>query len=75
MYIAVRIHNNSLGRVIECENEEEAKNIVKSWAIDQFHRPLTNEEMNSLENELEIYNEDDADNIFCFSVGITEFTE
>ena len=72
MYIAVKIHNNSLGRVVSCNDEEHAKETVKNWAIEQFNRPLTEAELDRLENELEIFDESDADNIFCFSVGIAE---
>jgi len=72
MYIAVKIHNNSLGTVKHAENEDAAKDIVRDWAEKQFERGLTDEEIESLDNELEIYNEDDPDNLWCFSVGIVE---
>jgi hypothetical protein len=72
MYIVAKIHNNALGKVIQVADEAEGIKTVKEWATDQFERSLTDEEIYSAENELEIYNEDDADNIFCFSVGIVE---
>ena len=72
MYIAVRIHNNSLGKVVKVKDENDGKDIIRGWAEEQFERPLTDEEIDGLENEPEIYNEDDADNLFCFSVGIVE---
>lgn len=73
MYIAVRIHNNSLGRCVECpDGEAEAKDIIRGWAEEQFGRPLTEEEIKGLEDSMDIYNEEDADNIYCFSIGITE---
>jgi len=32
MYIAARIHNNSLGRIVEAKDENDAKDIVRGWA-------------------------------------------
>lgn len=71
-YIAARIHNNSLGKVELCDSEADAKDKIRGWAEAQFGRGLNDEEVDSLEDHLEIYNEDDADNLFCFSVGIAE---
>ena len=71
-YIVAHIHNNSLGKVVEAPSESEGKDILRGWAEGQFERPLTDEENDSLENNLEVYNEEDADNIFCFSIGIIE---
>lgn len=71
-YIAARIHNNSLGKVVEVFSESEGKDILRGWAEDQFQRPLTDEEIDDLEDNLEICNEDDPDNIFCFSIGLVE---
>lgn len=71
-YIVARIHNNSLGRVIEVSSTDEGKDIIRGMAEELFDRPLTDEEIDSLEDNLEIYNEDDMDNIFCFSVGIID---
>jgi hypothetical protein len=39
-------------------------------AEEQYNRPLTDDEIEELENNLEIYNEEDSDNLFCFSLGI-----
>jgi hypothetical protein len=72
MYIVAKIRNKSLARVVEAKGEEDGKDILRGWAEKQFGRGLTDEEIDDLENNLEIYNEDDADNIFCFSLGITE---
>ena len=71
-YIVARIHNNSLGRVIEVSSEAEGKDIIRSMAEEQFDRPLTEHEIEDLENNMEIYNEEDFNNLFCFSLGILE---
>ena len=71
-YIVARIHNNSLGSVTEVSSEEEGQSLIRGMAEEQFERGLTDEEIDDLENNLEIYNEDDSDNIFCFSLGIIE---
>ncbi len=72
MYIAVKIHNNSLGRVVEVEGEDRAKEIIREWAREQFGRGLTGNEIYELDNNLELFNDDDPDNIYSFSVGIVE---
>ncbi|MCK9433724.1 MAG: hypothetical protein M0R32_02620 [Candidatus Cloacimonetes bacterium] len=72
MYIAAKIHNQALGKVVECPDEDFAKKIIKDWAEEQFQRPLNEDEEKSLENELEIYNDEDPDNLYTFSIGITE---
>lgn len=72
MIIATRIHNNSLGRTVSVKSEKEGQDLLKEWAEEQFGRPLNEEEREALLNENEIVNEDDADNIFCFSLGFVE---
>ena len=72
MYIVAKIHNNSLGKVVQAKDEADAKDIAKGWAEEQFQRPLTDEEVDDLENTFEVYNEDDADNLHCISIGIVE---
>lgn len=69
-YIVAKIHNNSLNRVIEAMEENDAKGIVRQMAEKQLGRPLNQGEVDDLENRLEITNEEDADNIWCFSIGI-----
>lgn len=71
-YIACRIHNNSLGKVVSVNSEDEGKNMLRAWAEDQFQRPLTDSEIDDLNDKLEIYNDDDQNNIFSFSLGIIE---
>jgi len=70
--IACKIHNNSLGKTISVNSFDEGKALLRQWAEEQFERSLTNEENDSLENEMEIYNDNDFDNIYSFSIGIVE---
>jgi predicted house-cleaning noncanonical NTP pyrophosphatase (MazG superfamily) len=72
MYIVAKIHNSSLGKVVEAKNEADAKDILRGWAEEQFERPLTDEEIDDMEDYLEVVNEDDIDNIFTFSIGLVE---
>jgi hypothetical protein len=72
MLFVCRIHNNSLGSTLEVKSWEEGKDILRGMAEDQFQRPLTDEEIDMLENEQEIYNDEDSDNIYTFSFGIIE---
>lgn len=71
-YIVCRIHNNSLGKTIAVENEDEGKDVLRGWAEEQFQRPLTDTEIDDLNDKLEIYNDEDSDNLFTFSLGIVE---
>lgn len=72
MYIVAEIHNNSLGKVKEVESIEEGKDIARGWAEEQLQRDLTDEEIDGLENDLEIYDDSDCDNLWTFSIGMTE---
>jgi len=70
--IAVSIHNNLLGKCQAVSSEEEGRDLIKSWAENQFHRPLTLGEEKDLEEFSYIYNASDPENIFTFSLGIVE---
>lgn len=70
--IAARIHNSSLGKTVTVESIEAGQKLIKEWAEEQFGRELTHEENDGLENELEIYNDEDGDNIYTFAIGICE---
>ena len=72
MLIAVKIHNHSLGKVTEVSSEEEGKSLIKDWVAEQFGRELTAEEEETLENELEFYDDSDPDNHYTFSVGAVD---
>jgi hypothetical protein len=72
MYIAAKIHNNKLGACLEVSSEEEGIKIVKEWAESMLGRSLNEEEDFALNNDLEIFNEDDLDNIWCYSIGMVE---
>jgi hypothetical protein len=72
MLFVCRIHNNSLGATLEVKSWEEGKDLLRGMAEDQFQRPLTDEEIDMLENEQEIFNDEDSDNIYTFSYGIIE---
>ena len=65
-----RIHNNSLGRCILVNDTDEAEQIIREWVRDQFGREITDEENENLVNNGEFYNDDDADNVITFSIGI-----
>ena len=70
--IVAKIHNNTLGKCISVDSIETGKDLIKSWVGEQFSRPLNEDELEGLENELEVYNDEDTDNIFTFSIGILE---
>lgn len=68
--IAVKIHNNSLGQMFQVSSFEQGVKEIKNWAAEQFGRPLTDFEIEGAEQSYEIYNDDDPDNVFCFSLGV-----
>lgn len=74
-YIVAIIHNNSLGKVVSVCDENHGKDIARGLAEDQFLRGLTDEEIDDLNDKLEIYNDEDSDNIYSFSVGIVEYND
>ncbi len=71
-HVICKIHNSSLGSVQMSYDENEAKDIVRGMAEEQFGRALTDEEIDDLNDKLEILNDEDPDNIYCFSIGILD---
>ena len=70
--VVIKIHNNSVSSVYQVDTVENAKGLVKDLFFAQFHRPLNDEEMDDLEDRLEIYNDEDHDNHFTFSVAFVD---
>ena len=70
--IVADIHNARLGSVFGVESLEKGKAIVKKLAENKLQRSLTDQENESLENEFEVYNDDDADNVWSYSIGLVE---
>ena len=70
--IVVDIHNARLGSVFEVDSFEEGKSAIKKLAENKLQRVLNDQENESLENELEVYNEEDADNVWSFSMGLVQ---
>ena len=71
-YITATIHNNSLGQVKLFEHPEDAVSHITALYKDQFGEELDEEQIDSLENDFEIYVEEDHDNTYTFSIGIIE---
>lgn len=71
-YIVVKIHNQSLGKVVEVSSLEEGMGIIRDWFFEQFNRSINDEETDSLINTYEVYNDEDFDNHYTFSIGIID---
>ena len=71
MFVA-KIHNNSLGACISIESYDEGKTLIKKMAEEQFGRPLTESELEDIDDKMELYNDDDMDNVYTFSVSAAE---
>lgn len=70
--IVADIHNARLGSVLEVDSWEEGKSTIRKLAENKLQRILNDQENESLENELEVYNEEDMDNVWSFSIGLVE---
>jgi hypothetical protein len=70
--IVVKIHNNSLGRMFSVKDEAEGIQFIKGMAEDQLERELTVDEMEELENNLELFNDEDHNNEYCWAIGKIE---
>jgi len=71
MFVA-RIHNNSLGSCTPVDNWEAGVQLVKTLSEEQLERELDQDETDALENEGHVFSEDDADNIWCISIGMLD---
>lgn len=72
MFFVCHIHNNKLGISYLVDTIELGIEEIKIAAKHYLNRELFYSEIEEIENELEFYNEDDADNIVTYSVGILE---
>jgi hypothetical protein len=70
--VVVKIHNNSLGSITSVPSFDEGKEVLRKMAEEQLDRPLDNEELERLENEMEIFDDSDSDNIYTFSIGLVD---
>jgi hypothetical protein len=69
MMFVAKIHNSSLGACFEVESEAEGIDFIRGMAEDQLDRPLTDEEIDELHNNLELFNDEDMDNHYTWSIG------
>ena len=70
--IVADIHNARLGSVWEVDSWEEGMSTIRKLAENKLQRILNDQENESLENEFEVYNEEDMDNVWSFSIGLVE---
>ena len=72
MFIATRIHNQSLGRSYLFDTYTEAVDCAHEIAVNILDRPLLENELFLLEEDSEVFIEDDHDNQYTFFVGVIE---
>jgi hypothetical protein len=72
MFIATRIHNQSLGRAYLCDTFEEALTKAHSIAVNILDRDLLETELFDLEEYGELFIEADHDNHYNFCIGLIE---
>lgn len=64
-YFVIKIYNNSVSYFDKVSSEEEGLETIYNMARDLLGRDLKCEEKYLLDNNLEIYNEEDIDNMWC----------
>ncbi len=69
-FLAITIHNNSIGRISSHNTWEDAVNELRARAEITMQRELTSEEFSLLENDGSFYDESDADNYYSWEIGI-----
>jgi hypothetical protein len=70
--VVIKIHNSSVTSVYCAATLENAKGLVKDLFFGQFHRALNEQEVEDLENKFEIFNDEDHDNHFTFSIAFVD---
>ncbi len=66
--IVVGIHNARVGTAFEVDGLAGGRLAIKKLAENKLQRELNDEENESLENELEVYSDDDMDNVWSYSL-------
>ena len=72
MYIATRIHNQSLGRTYLYDTYQDALTQAHAIAINILDRDLLESELFDLEEHGEVFIQDDQDNHYTFCIGLIE---
>lgn len=72
MYIAAKIHNSSLGKVVSVDSIEDGETLIIKWAEEQLNRKLEEDELDCIYGEGEFYDDSDPDNHYTFSIGIVQ---
>lgn len=72
MYIVAKIHNGSLGRTFEVEDQDKGIDCIRDMAEEHLGRELTPEEIDELDNNFELVNDEDSDNQYTWAIGIVE---
>ncbi len=73
MYYVVDIHNNTLGSMESFDSLEDAMDQVKHLAIEKRNgKDLSDDELDNLESNFEVFDETDSDNIWCIAIGICD---
>ena len=72
MFIATRIHNQSLGRTYLFDTFDEALSKARDIACNILDRDLLEDEYLDLEENGEVFIEDDHDNHYTFCIGLIE---
>lgn len=72
MHVVTKIHNNSLSRIFQVVDEQAGIAAIKKSVEEQLDRELEDDEIKTLENDGEFYNDEDFENIYCWSLSFVE---
>lgn len=70
--LVIEVHNSSVVNVWEALNDEEAKNSIRDAFFHQIGRPMNDAEIDDLEDKFEVFNDDDHDNHYTYSIFFIE---
>jgi hypothetical protein len=72
MYIVVKIRNNKLGKCLKVDSIENGIELIKGMVSEQLERELYDDELDILENDYEVFNDDDPENVYTWAIRIVK---
>ena len=72
MFFVCGIHNNFLKTLHQVSSYEEGTKMIKKLSQEQFGRPLDDDELKDLDAYCFVFNNEDMDHTYCWSIGIVE---
>lgn len=68
MIVVIKIHNSKVVSCFEVKSLSEGIDEIKIAAEEQLERELTLDEIDTLDNDMEVYSDEDPDNHYTWTV-------